>query len=501
MYGGIPSPGRGRARGKPRGNLRARGKPAVPPRAARSNDNSTSDLEQERRNLRAERDAIENERLQMQQERESWRREREKLLQEKQQLETQLQQLQQQQQQQPQPSSQQVPVVSPAVPMRPQSPPRSQIAAASASDAVAAVEPAVEGNRQRSGSKLSHTEKGLRTQPRNAEDNALSKSTAGISRKNTETEASFDAETKPKKTSMFPVLKNLTGSKQEKPRTMKKGQHCFAKHHFNKPTWCDYCGDFIWGLGKQGYFCFQCKWSLHKKCWVCIGKTTACAPGTPPPAHPNKIRPEKQHHPPTKNSSKAAASTSGPVKPKSIPPVRRKQAKPLVLQLTEEEEQTLTDDQKRSRIDKLLIDLETEEKNSRIALKGVDSLKGLYGDDADALAEVQKQSEELQQRMQTIREGQQSLRKRLQELAASSQASEQPYYAEVEDEEEEEDEEVDAVRMRVLWDYTGGSELELSAQVDDILLITDQSNPEWWYAYRNSDGSEGFIPASYLEAV
>ena len=43
-------------------------------------------------------------------------------------------------------------------------------------------------------------------------------------------------------------------------------RHVFKKHHFPKPTWCSYCGDFIWGLGKQGYFCPSCEYGVHKKC-------------------------------------------------------------------------------------------------------------------------------------------------------------------------------------------------------------------------------------------
>ncbi len=31
--------------------------------------------------------------------------------------------------------------------------------------------------------------------------------------------------------------------------------HEMVKVHFNKPTFCKYCTDFIWGLGKQGYAC------------------------------------------------------------------------------------------------------------------------------------------------------------------------------------------------------------------------------------------------------
>jgi hypothetical protein len=42
--------------------------------------------------------------------------------------------------------------------------------------------------------------------------------------------------------------------------------HVFKKYHFPKPTWCTFCGEFIWGLGKQGFFCPFCEYGVHKKC-------------------------------------------------------------------------------------------------------------------------------------------------------------------------------------------------------------------------------------------
>eukprot|EP01096_Ripella_sp_DP13-Kostka_P012665 TRINITY_DN5338_c0_g1_i1.p1 TRINITY_DN5338_c0_g1~~TRINITY_DN5338_c0_g1_i1.p1 ORF type:complete len:291 (+),score=140.16 TRINITY_DN5338_c0_g1_i1:93-875(+) len=43
--------------------------------------------------------------------------------------------------------------------------------------------------------------------------------------------------------------------------------HNFKKVHFGSPTWCNYCKNFIWGLGKQGFKCTNegCGFSVHKK--------------------------------------------------------------------------------------------------------------------------------------------------------------------------------------------------------------------------------------------
>eukprot|EP01103_Thecamoeba_quadrilineata_P015386 TRINITY_DN4848_c0_g1_i2.p1 TRINITY_DN4848_c0_g1~~TRINITY_DN4848_c0_g1_i2.p1 ORF type:complete len:1104 (-),score=200.10 TRINITY_DN4848_c0_g1_i2:48-3359(-) len=42
--------------------------------------------------------------------------------------------------------------------------------------------------------------------------------------------------------------------------------HKFVLYHFNKPTWCQVCSKFIWGIGKQGFCCTDCKFSSHKEC-------------------------------------------------------------------------------------------------------------------------------------------------------------------------------------------------------------------------------------------
>ena len=42
--------------------------------------------------------------------------------------------------------------------------------------------------------------------------------------------------------------------------------HVFELHFFKQPTFCSHCSQFIYGVGKQGYMCLQCGYSLHKLC-------------------------------------------------------------------------------------------------------------------------------------------------------------------------------------------------------------------------------------------
>jgi len=42
--------------------------------------------------------------------------------------------------------------------------------------------------------------------------------------------------------------------------------HIFQAKRFNRRAFCAFCNDRIWGLGRQGFKCTQCKLLIHKKC-------------------------------------------------------------------------------------------------------------------------------------------------------------------------------------------------------------------------------------------
>lgn len=48
--------------------------------------------------------------------------------------------------------------------------------------------------------------------------------------------------------------------------------HIFQAKRFNRRAFCAYCHDRIWGLGRQGFKCIQCKLLIHKKCHKLIQK-------------------------------------------------------------------------------------------------------------------------------------------------------------------------------------------------------------------------------------
>ncbi|PAV56100.1 hypothetical protein WR25_15912 isoform A [Diploscapter pachys] len=46
----------------------------------------------------------------------------------------------------------------------------------------------------------------------------------------------------------------------------KAGKHEFKEINLLHPTWCDKCGDFIWGLLKQAIRCDKCSFTCHERC-------------------------------------------------------------------------------------------------------------------------------------------------------------------------------------------------------------------------------------------
>lgn len=65
--------------------------------------------------------------------------------------------------------------------------------------------------------------------------------------------------------------------------------HDFTLKQLTNPTWCDECGDFIWGLYKQCLRCKYCQFTCHQKCGPlvrlgckCKSPTDGAAEGTDP---------------------------------------------------------------------------------------------------------------------------------------------------------------------------------------------------------------------------
>ncbi|KAK0137114.1 Protein kinase C zeta type [Merluccius polli] len=49
--------------------------------------------------------------------------------------------------------------------------------------------------------------------------------------------------------------------------------HLFQAKRFNRRAYCGHCSERIWGLGRQGYKCINCKLLVHKRCHKLIPQT------------------------------------------------------------------------------------------------------------------------------------------------------------------------------------------------------------------------------------
>uniref|UniRef100_A0A8C4UQ97 protein kinase C n=1 Tax=Falco tinnunculus TaxID=100819 RepID=A0A8C4UQ97_FALTI len=49
--------------------------------------------------------------------------------------------------------------------------------------------------------------------------------------------------------------------------------HLFQAKRFNRRAYCGQCGERIWGLGRQGYKCINCKLLVHKRCHILVPLT------------------------------------------------------------------------------------------------------------------------------------------------------------------------------------------------------------------------------------
>ncbi|XP_055081750.1 RAS guanyl-releasing protein 4 isoform X2 [Periophthalmus magnuspinnatus] len=66
--------------------------------------------------------------------------------------------------------------------------------------------------------------------------------------------------------------------------------HNFHETTYKRPTFCDHCGGFLWGVIKQGFHCKDCGINCHKHCRDVVGseclkkdKNTSSCPCTPGP--------------------------------------------------------------------------------------------------------------------------------------------------------------------------------------------------------------------------
>uniref|UniRef100_A0A8C6SZ18 Ras association domain family member 1 n=1 Tax=Neogobius melanostomus TaxID=47308 RepID=A0A8C6SZ18_9GOBI len=62
------------------------------------------------------------------------------------------------------------------------------------------------------------------------------------------------------------IIRVLSSRSDPQPAEESGEGHNFQPCSHTQPTWCDLCGDFIWGLYKQSLRCVNCKFTCHYRC-------------------------------------------------------------------------------------------------------------------------------------------------------------------------------------------------------------------------------------------
>uniref|UniRef100_A0A8D2J5S3 protein kinase C n=1 Tax=Varanus komodoensis TaxID=61221 RepID=A0A8D2J5S3_VARKO len=65
--------------------------------------------------------------------------------------------------------------------------------------------------------------------------------------------------------------------------------HLFQAKRFNRRAYCGQCSERIWGLGRQGYKCINCKLLVHKRCHVLVPLTCKRHMVSPLPSHASPV--------------------------------------------------------------------------------------------------------------------------------------------------------------------------------------------------------------------
>ncbi|XP_068170901.1 ras association domain-containing protein 1-like isoform X1 [Antennarius striatus] len=62
------------------------------------------------------------------------------------------------------------------------------------------------------------------------------------------------------------IIRVLSSTHDPQPTEETGEGHNFQPCSHAQPTWCDLCGDFIWGLYKQSLRCVNCRFTCHYRC-------------------------------------------------------------------------------------------------------------------------------------------------------------------------------------------------------------------------------------------
>jgi len=176
-------------------------------------------------------------------------------------------------------------------------------------------------------------------------------------------------------------------------------------------------------------------------------------------------------------------------------------SQPKYYGLTDQEEVKLSKDEKITKLQSQITELQEIIKAEISSKKGMEKLVKFYAKDPKSQEKSAADLEEQKQKISTLKKTRRGLEKQLTELdgpapvPADPVAEQTPIVAPT----PVAIQKAYVCKARALYNYDATNESELSFRGNDILLITEQDASGWWFAELN--GKSGFIPSNYMEVL
>ncbi|KAF9438240.1 hypothetical protein BGZ76_009071 [Entomortierella beljakovae] len=242
--------------------------------------------------------------------------------------------------------------------------------------------------------------------------------------------------------------------------------HDFKAASFTIPTSCDYCQSTIWGIAKQGFTCRDCGYNCHSKCEMKVPPTCSNVKGGAKAQRNSVIMP------PTGINTNVGSSLPPEFTPAATPISDLSRTPTIVTQnIVKESTSSISVNQTQAHV---IYDYEGSNPGE-LTVKVGDVVTIIEGDD-DGSGWVTCQ------------------------LNGSAPGLIPASYIEIEQFYEAPSEAAPVQRVRVLYDYDGGSDLELTIREGDVIILTSTDCSDGWWE-GTLGGVTAQFPASYVELI
>ncbi|KAF9362966.1 hypothetical protein BGX34_005181 [Mortierella sp. NVP85] len=249
--------------------------------------------------------------------------------------------------------------------------------------------------------------------------------------------------------------------------------HDFKAASFTIPTSCDYCQSTIWGIAKQGFTCRDCGYNCHSKCEMKV-----------PPNCSNVKGGAKAH----RNSTIAPSSTFNTIS--SLPP----ELTPAAVPISELSRRATTSTRTTTSV-RESASTPVRESASNSSVNQVQA-HIIYDYKATNPGELSVKAGDVV----TVVEGDDGSGWVTCKLKGSAPGLVPASYMEIEQFSEASSEAAPVQKVRVLYDYDGQSDLELTIREDEIIVLTSTDCSEGWWE-GTLRGKTAQFPANYVELI